>query len=93
LWTTGVARYAGAGVPDELLNVVARIEAALRQLAEELAAVGQARYSVRSEDLAEELHTARQQAMRGHPEVNRLDKTEPNLSAAAAAARRRLNEP
>jgi hypothetical protein len=72
---------------DDLLQAVTRVETALRQLSEDLASAGQARYSVRSEDLAEELNRARRAAMRGHSEVRRMDKTEPNLEAHAARAR------
>lgn len=72
---------------DELLQVVARVETALRQLSEDLAKAGQARYSVRSEDLAEELTRARLEALQRHPEVRRMDKTQPNLEAMAAKAR------
>jgi hypothetical protein len=72
---------------DDLVEVVARVESALRQLSEDLGNAGQARYSVRSEDLAEELTRARLQAMQGHSEVRRMDKTQPNLEAMAAKAR------
>lgn len=75
---------------DDLLDVVARVEAALRQLSDDLATAGQARYSVRSEDLAEELSRARARAMQGHSEVRKMDKTQPNLELQAAKAREKM---
>ncbi len=69
------------------MEAVARVEKALRQLCDDLGNAGQARYSVRSEDLADELNRARMTAMRKHPAVRKMDKTEPNLEVEAARAR------
>ncbi len=71
---------------DEFMDAVERIEEALRRLAQDLSTAGQARYAVRSEDLATTLAHARYQALRNRPEVRDLAKTQPNLEAAAAAA-------